>query len=215
MGFHSTTVGSLSWARISDGKIIQKLKDKTETSMSRINKMGVLVHEAWHDAFEGHLTNVSTKDSDFGTQWLFEFKDGDDTIIITADYDKRYARTFLVRLLNSNLDFSKQIKIKPYRFTPEDKDKDVTGVAVFQGGVKIEPGVAQESIPMPSEITIKKVKTWDYTKQMEWFEQQIIDKVLPKLPKRNNQIPNVTLDSNGFINIEDDIEEPNLYDGLE
>lgn len=214
MGFHATTVGSLSWARISDGKIIQKLKDKTETSMSRTNKMGVLVHEAWHDAFEGHLTNIITKDSDFGTQWLFEFKDGDDTVIITADYDKRYARTLLVRLLNPALDFSKQIKIKPYKFTPPDKDKDITGVALFQGDVKIEPGVSQESIPAPIELVVKKIKTWDYTKQMEWFEQQIIEKVLPKLPKKYNQIPDVTLDKNGFINIEDDINEPDFYQDL-
>lgn len=215
MGFQTVNTGSLSWARISDGKIIQKLKDQTETSISRINKMGVLVHEAWHDAFEGILTNVETKDSDYGCQWLFEFKDGEDTIIITTGYANRYTRTLINRLLNPSIDFSKKIKIKPYKFTPEDADKEMTGVAVFQGAVKIEPGIPAEKLPQGEEIVVKKVKTWDYTKQMEFFENEVKENLLPKLSKKPRQIAEVKLDANGFINIEDDIDEPSLYDGLE
>lgn len=215
MGFQNENSGTVTWAKIANGKVVLTSKTQLEGYIGRTNKLGNQVYELFYDTFTGKLTNVRTQDGEYGVQWFFEFDDAGKTYIITTGYDNRYARTFLVRLLNDKIDFNQPITIKPYSFVT-DEEKKMTGVTIIQNGKKMDPAFSYEQLPKPQEVKVKKQITYNYTEQMEFLEDLISKLVMPRLSGANT--PVIKTDKDGFINIEDDIdkdEEINFFEGLQ
>lgn len=208
MGFQNENAGSVTWAKLANGKVVLSSKTQLEGYVGRTNKLGNQVYELFYESFTGKLTNVRTQDGEYGPQWFFEFVDDDKTYVITTGFDNRYARTLLNRLLNKAIDFNHPISIKPYAFVTDDERK-MSGVNVFQFGKKLNPRFLPEELPKAQEIKIKKQVSYNYSDQMEFLEDLIQKELLPKLT--GSQSPKITTDKDGFINIEDDID---VYDGL-
>lgn len=202
MGFQNENSGSVTWAKIANGKVVLTSKTQLEGYIGRTNKLGNQVYELFYDLFTGKLTNVRTQDGEYGVQWFFEFDDAGKTYIITTGYDNRYARTFLVRLLNDKIDFNQPITIKPYSFVTDD-EKKMTGVTIIQNGKKMDPAFSYEQLPKPQEVKVKKQITYNYTEQMEFLEDLISKLVMPRLTGATT--PVIKTDKDGFISIEEDI----------
>jgi hypothetical protein len=216
MGFQNLDAQSTTWAKIAGGKIVLTSKVALDGYVQRTNKIGNVVYELFFESFEGKLQDIRLVEGEFGPQWHLTFDDNGKTIIITTGYDNRYARTLLNRLLNKAIDFKEKISLKPYSFIPDDKEYTLTGCNVIQYGKKLNPRFdIKTELPQPEETTVKKQKVFNYSKQLEFLEEMIEKELRPRLPKQ--QAPQVPTDANGFINIEDDIEdkELNFYDGLQ
>lgn len=209
MGFQNENSGSVTWAKIANGKVILTSKAEMQGYVSRTNKVGNVVWELFYDSFSGKLTNVRSEEGMYGTQWFFEFDDEGSTIIVTTGYDNRYARTLINRLLNKAIDYNNPITLKPYSFITDDERK-MSGVNVFQFGKKLNPRFLPEELPKAQEVKVKKQITYNYSEQMDFLEEKIQQELLPRLT--GNKTPKVTTDKDGFLNIEDDID---VYDGLQ
>ena len=214
MGFQNVQTQSVTWAKISQGKVVLTSKVPMEGYVERINKMNATVYELFYNSFEGRLIDVELdSEANYGPQWKLTFDDNGKTVILTSGYENRYTRTLLNRLLNKAIDFTKEISINPYSFIPDGEEYTLTGCNVIQFGKKLNPRYdVKTELPQPEETIVKKQKTFNYNKQMEFFENAIEKELKPRLS--GVKIADVKVDANGFIDIESDINEPDFYRDL-
>jgi small subunit ribosomal protein S19 len=96
---------------IADGKIVRRFKEPTASSKQRTSKTGKIVHEESYDFVSGIITDISTKDSEYGKFWNVRLQDGADTYVLQFQYSGGNASSFLKAIPNADL--AKEIKIKP------------------------------------------------------------------------------------------------------
>lgn len=182
MGFISENGPRVQWARISRGKVVLSSKTALEGYESRETKVGTIIFERFFESFEGILTGISKKEGQFGDQFILAFSDGANATNICIDYDSRYSRSLLNKLLNPVIDFKSIMKLSPYDFETKEGQRRV-GVNVWQGAMKVEAAYTKEQVPEPIKSVVKKQTTWDFTPQCEFFETKINQDVVPKLER--------------------------------
>lgn len=182
MGFISSNGPQVQWARISRGKVVLSSRSPIEGYEMRETKANTTIYERFYESFEGVLVGINKKEGQYGDQFILAFADGEDVTNICVDYDSRYSRSMLNKLLNTAIDFKSTIKLTPYDFETKEGQRRV-GVNVWQGAMKMDNAYTKEQVPEPIKSVVKKQITWDFTPQVEFFETRIKEDVVPKLPR--------------------------------
>ena len=164
---------NLTYLSVSDGNLVRQHKTANDRTTERVTKTGKLVFEERFKDLTGMITNVSTRENDYGKQWQLTFTDGADTYIVSMPYSSRYASSFLKALPNINI-------AEPLRFMPwamkdkNDVSKTVTGITCYQDGVKIAPAFTKEEpngLPQMIKIKVKGKEQWDDSDMTSFLEQ--------------------------------------------
>lgn len=167
------------------GKIVRNVKERTETSKSRINKNGKTVHEEHYDFIDGTIDAIETKDSDFGKMWIITLMDGEDRQILQMNYSGGYSQAFLKCL--PNVDLGASVKIIPKESDVVNKaGKTVKKTTVFitQHGKPIKWFWNKENPGELPELESKKIKNkivWDDSEVMEFLENMVKTDIVPNL----------------------------------
>lgn len=185
MSFIENSMPKTTWAKISRGRIVLTSKDEKPGYTPRVNQLGNTVHEQFFEAFEGQLVSFRTNDSEYGCQYIFSFKDEDGFVNIALNCDSGYARNLMNRLLADNLDIKQVFRISPYQFQ-NNEGKSVSGLNIYQNGVKIEPKYKREDLPEAIKIVTKKNTTWNFAPIGDFLEEKFNEKILPNL---NSTLP--------------------------
>jgi hypothetical protein len=113
-----------------DQKFRTRVPEGSDDALSRINKLGKQVHEREVSALFGVIEDLAIEDSDYGKQLKITLDKNDDgkNPVITFGVESKNGRDVL-KLLPA-VDFSKEVRILPYRFTPDDKDEEVSGISI-------------------------------------------------------------------------------------
>lgn len=207
------------------GKISMSVKAsqaKDEGVITRTNKDGVEVYERHFDAIAGIITKIELKlppqdKPTFGKQWVITFNKGGLVAKLNMKYDSGYALGFLKRL--PNIDFNKEVKLRPSFFIPEGKTKEGAFMSVYNGGNKVEPYFTKDNpngLPQLEEVVFKGEKQWDNSKQMAYFETVVeaantkIKSLLPDGDIQPSGDGNATISSsvpqnNNTSEVEDDL----------
>jgi hypothetical protein len=186
---------------IADGKIVRRFKEPTANSKQRTSKTGKIVHEESYDFVSGIITDISTKDSEYGKFWNVRLQDGADTYVLQFQYSGGNASSFLKAIPNADL--AKEIKIKPR--VEMNGDKKRTTVMLIQDDTIIRWKWTKDSpgdLPSLKKVKIKGVEQWDDSDMMEALEAYIDEHVKPKLK------PAVGANDNTIIGAEDDNDVP-------
>jgi hypothetical protein len=187
MGLNNSQSQSMSFLSIANGKIVRQFKEKTEKSVSRVNKMGREVHEEFYDSLTGYLKDVSTKESEYGKFWVIKMESDSVLYQIEFNYSGGYATSFLKAL--PNVDFTKQLTIAPKLTIDGDKKKSVMFINQ-NGGIKhYFTRDNPNGMPDLQKVKIKGKETWDDSDRMEFLEQYVKNYILPKIKP---QISDVT-----------------------
>jgi hypothetical protein len=165
---------------IVSGKIAQRKKEPTSTTTTRTTDEGKLIHEELFSSVEGHITDITFKEGDYGKQILVTIDNEGDKAILQMPFSSGTASSFIKAL--PNVDLSKPVKLSPKM---EEKDgKKKTVLFVNQGGkaakwfwTKDNPG----DLPPMKKIKIKGKESWDDSDQLDYFESFIKEDILPKL----------------------------------
>ena len=214
MGFQNLDAQATTWAKLAQGKVVLTSKVALDGYVQRTNKIGNVVYELFFESFEGKLIDVRLVDGEYGPQWHLSFDDNGKSVVLTSGYENRYTRTLLNRLLNKALDFNAPLTIKPYSFIHDGEEYTLTGCNVIQFGKKLNPRYdVKTELPQPEETIVKKQKTFNYNKQMEFFENAIEKELKPRL--KGSESLKIIKEFDGFIHIEDDINDPDFYKDLE
>jgi hypothetical protein len=165
---------------ISDGKICRRVQSPTATSTQRTTKDGRIVHEELYSGWEGKITNIGTRDSDYGKEWQITIEDNDGTAILSMKYSSGYANSFLKAL--PNVDLSKNVKLTPKVNIEGDKKRTV--LFINQDGKAIKWYFTKETpngLPGLKKVKIKGVETWDDSDMMDFLEDMVKNKILPQI----------------------------------
>lgn len=164
---------NLTYLSVSDGNLTRQHKQANDRTTERVTKTGKLVFEERFKDLTGMITNVNTRENDYGKQWQLTFEDGSDTYIVSMPYSSRYASSFLKALPNINIH-------EPLRFMPwamkdkNDVSKTVTGITMYQNDTKIAPAYTRDEpngLPQMEKIKVKGKEQWDDSAMMEFLEQ--------------------------------------------
>jgi hypothetical protein len=186
---------------IADGKIVRRFKEPTANSKQRTSKTGKIVHEESYDFVSGIITDISTKDSEYGKFWNVRLQDGSDTYVLQFQYSGGNASSFLKAIPNADL--AKEIKIKPR--VEMNGDKKRTTVMLIQHDTIIRWKWTKDNpgdLPSLKKVKVKGVEQWDDSDMMEALEAYIDEHVKPKLK------PAVATNDTTIIGAEDDNDVP-------
>ena len=178
---------NLTYLSVSDGNLVRQHKQANDRTTERVTKTGKLVFEERFKDLTGIITNVATRENDYGKQWQLTFNDGGDTYIVSMPFSSRYASSFLKALPNINV-------AEPLRFMPwamkdkNDVSKTVTGITMYQNDTKIAPAFTRDEpngLPQMEKIKVKGKEQWDDSLMMEFREQM----VYKQLAEQNDNNP--------------------------
>jgi hypothetical protein len=180
MGLQSNQGGNGIFLSITNGKLVRQFKQPTDKSVKRINKLGREVHEEFYDSLSGYITDIKTKESEYGKFWVITVKDQEFTYFIELKYSSGYAVSFLKAL--PNVSFSNVVTLTPKLTIDGDKKSSVLfinqhGVGLKHYWNKANPG----ELPPLKQIKVKGVTTWDDTERMEYLEEYVKNNILPMI----------------------------------
>lgn len=165
---------SAIYLSIMDGKIVRRFQSPTAQTKERVTKEGKLVYEEFYKGWTGRITNVKTRENEFGKDWQVYLQDEDGTAILSMRYSSGYASAFLKAL--PNVDLSQDVTITPH--VKVDGDKKRTGIFLNQNGQSVKWFYTRETpngLPGLEKIKVKGVEMWDDSKMMEFLEQRTLE----------------------------------------
>ena len=130
------------------GKISRKVDANAPGAVSRVNKKNETVYELQYDSMDGFICNIEHKESDFGIQLIIDIDEDGDVGQLQIPLDSKYSSTFIARL--GALDPVKKTRFLPYDFKDKDNGKRKMGLALYQGGNKIQPNITKDN-PYPNQ----------------------------------------------------------------
>jgi hypothetical protein len=166
--------------QITNGKLVRQFSSPTDKSVSRVNKLGREVYEEFYDSLSGYLSDLKTKESEYGKFWVITIKDDSVYYNLEMKYSSGYAASFLKTLPNANL--SEVINITPKLVIDGDKKQSV--IFISQNGKGLKHYWTKDTpreLPPLKKIKIKGVETWDDTDRMDYLEIFVKDNILPKI----------------------------------
>lgn len=164
------------------GKFCQRVDQNTEGAVARINKLGKQVFEKYWDNFTGTLVDIKTQDGEYGKNWLFVFRDGEEVWNLQLGYSNSYS-TALLKML-PNIDLTKPFKLSPSVKEVDGKSK--SSLFVNQNGEHVKHAYTKENpngMPDMVQITVKGLPTWDDTDRLVFLQSMVDTEILPKLGK--------------------------------
>lgn len=184
---------SAIYLSIVSGKIARRVKDVTPEAKSRTTEDGKLIHELYYDNLEGSITDISTKDGNFGKQLLITITSDGEKAVLQMPFSSGSASSFLKAL--PNVDLSQPVTLRPKMEVDGEKKKTVLFITQNGKGIKWywtkdNPG----ALPPMEKIKVKGKETWDDSKQLEFFEnflQEVRAKLnpAPAAVDNNEDIP--------------------------
>jgi len=169
-----------NYITILGGKFCQRVKDGTEGSVKRVNKVGKTVSEKFYDSFTARLIDIKTGDGAYGKTWNFHFQDKGEVYILQLSYNNSLANALLKILPNADL--TKEMKLSPSQ--KEENGKIKTSLFVNQDGVALKHYYSKEhpnGLPEWKQIVVKGEKVWDSTDQLVFLENMVMTTIVPKL----------------------------------
>ena len=177
---------------IADGKICRRVQTKTPDAVERLTKDNKLVFEEFYKGWRGTITDIKTRENDYGKNWMIYLTDEFGDYILQLPYSSGYSASFLKAL--PNLDPSQPVTITPSLKIEGDKKR--TSLFLNQNGVALKWAYTKDNpngLPQLMQIKVKGKTTWDDSDIMEFLENMVNNEFLPKI-NGNNPIENETDD---------------------
>lgn len=174
----------------------QSVSEGTPDSVARhweVNGEKGTKYELLFPSIEGKITNVEIKKEEekgYGDKIQLTF---DGEITVSTKTTSKFGSSIMRQL--PNVDFTKEVKLQPYSYTPKGKDKEVTGVSIKQGETfddrvgdafyDFEKKESKNGIPEP-DFDWSNVQDWQKDKfwsEVDAFLQSYtLEKVVPTIP---------------------------------
>lgn len=180
MGLNQSQSEAVIFLQIANGKIVRQVKTKTENSVSRVNKLGREVHELFYDSITGEISDIATRESEYGKSWVVSIKSEGKLYKLEFNYSSGYATTFLKAL--PNVSFGNNVTLSPKLIIDGDKKKSV--LFISQDGKGLKHFFTKDNpngLPDLKKIKIKGKESWDDSDRMEFLEQYVKDNILPMI----------------------------------
>lgn len=173
MGINKGENAGSMYLSVANGKLVLKHKEPKEgVTTSRVNKVGNTVHEEMFKDVTGVISDIRKKEStQYGDQMEIVVKDGNEQFILQMQFSSRYAGSFLKAL--PNITQHSEVRIMPWQMDDKNKPgKQVSGITVYEDGVKVLPAFTKEDpngLPEMTKTKVKGVFVWDDSDMIEFL----------------------------------------------
>ena len=183
---HVTHMGAIQsnsaviYLSISDGKICRRVQSPTPTSKTRETKDGRTVHEEHFRGWEGLITDIQVRETDYGKEWNVTIEDDGEKAVLQFKYSSGYATSFLKALPNVNL--NDRVSLIPQMVEINGKKRST--LFLNQGGTAVKWYFTKDNpngCPGMKKIKIKGVESWDDSDMMEFLEAYVNENIKPAL----------------------------------
>jgi hypothetical protein len=175
------TKDSIIYLAVADGKIIRRVKEPSATSKQRTNKDGKVVHEELYDYVSGTITDISTRENEFGKFWNVTLVDDlNAKYVLQFKYSGGNATSFLKSIPNA--DVTKPITIMPKMQTVGDKKR--ASLVLIQDNQAIRWKWTKDNpgdVPQLKKIKVKGIEQWDDSDMMDYLETYLLKHIKPLL----------------------------------
>lgn len=176
---------NIRYYSIINGKISRRVKKDTAGAIARENKLGETVYELQFDSLSGRLKDIQIEFKEkFGKQAKIILTEDGTDFCLNFSFSGSQSMGFFKRLPNIKPEIP--IEIHTGIMHDVEKNKDRHWLTVKQNGTKVEYFYTKENpngLPDMEQITVKGIKQWDSTKQLEFIEAYLNNEFLPKLRK--------------------------------
>lgn len=188
-----------------DGTLRRRVEEGTPGSVRREYETkdggkGVK-HELVFDSLEGFIEEIGCHDTEFGHQLVVKLDPNSEgkNPIVTFSLETAFGRDVLRKV--PGVDFTKQVKFRPYAFIGDSGD-EVRGVEVSQGDTKLTDHFWDKEEKKPiNGAPAAEGDTSEYTKddwkihflklskyQREYFATQVYPRFLAEKPKQEREV---------------------------
>lgn len=167
---------------ILNGKFAIRVPEGTAGAVQRVNKLGNTVHEKYYDSFTAKLVNIRTRESQYGKNWEFDFRDGGEVYTLQLSYSNSMSANLLKIL--PNVDLTKEMKMQPSQKVEDGKTK--SSLFISQDGVTLKHAYTKDNpngLPDMEKVMVKGQLVWDDSKRLEFLHAMVQSDILPKLPR--------------------------------
>ena len=118
--------------QVFDGAFRTRVREDYPEAIRRINKNNVEVFEREVRALFGVIEDVAIEKTDFGDQIKITLDENEEKKhpVLSFGVESKNGRDVLRKL--PSVDFTKEVRIMPYRFTPEDSPEEKSGISFTQ-----------------------------------------------------------------------------------
>lgn len=191
MGLENSAGGSRVYLKISDGRVSRRCDANEKGAIECTNKDGSKTwHEVRYDQVSGYVTNVATRETDWGKDLCVTIEDEGIAYELQMKYDSRYAKGFL--MVAPNVDFSRKIVFRPWMKIVDDKKKTNLYLSHQGDSDSIEWFWTKENpkdLPQMVVVKYKGKDVWDNTDQMNYLWDFMTNNVLPKIEQAKGSVP--------------------------
>ncbi len=173
---------NITYLGMFEGMLVREVLEGTENATKRTKKNGKEVWEIHFNILGGNFVNIRVKqDNEDRMYWEFTIEWEGMDFILSVGYTSVAARGVLSRL--KNMDFSKIIEFKTYWIEGDD-DIYRAFLTPYINDQKVVPFYTREEpkdLPPSVEKIINNQKQMDSTAQMEFYQKQVVEEILPKM----------------------------------
>lgn len=161
---------NVTYAGISNGRIVVKVPEGTEKATARINKAGNKVYEKFFASISGTIKAMTIEESTYEKQVRIYLERDNTFAVLSFKFDSAYGRSFFNQIFN--VDFSKEITFTPWMKISDDGTK-INRLYLNQGKEKVNSELPSEC---PSIKWIKRgeksiLDTASKLDNEEWIEE--------------------------------------------
>ena len=133
--------GSTFYYKIYDGQLRRKALPTDEQSfvVTRTNEAGRTFDEFVPDSLSGRIKSMELFTNEFEGKKITEVRllidDIGELYNVSVPQNSRFFSGLVSKL--PNVDFNKDVEFSTYKFKPKDGNKELSGVTIKQGGVKV------------------------------------------------------------------------------
>lgn len=165
---------------ITDGQICRRVQSPTDKSKTRQTKDGRTVHEEHYRGWDGIITDIQVRETDYGKEWNVTIDDNGEKAVLQFKYSSGYATSFLKAL--PNVDLSDRVTIVPNMSEVNGKKRSTLFINQNNSGIKwYFTKENPNGCPGLKKIKIKGVESWDDSDMMEFLENYVKENIIPAL----------------------------------
>lgn len=171
---------SVIYLSIADGRVVRRFKEPTASSTQRTSKTGKIVHEETYEYCDGMITDIFTRENEYGKFWAVIIEDKGVKYNLQFQYSGGNASSFLKTLPNADL--TKKIKIVPKQQI--DGEKKRSSIILVQDDKPLRWFWTKDNagdLPGLQKIKIKGKEQWDDSDMMDYLENYLETVIKPKI----------------------------------
>jgi hypothetical protein len=164
---------SAIYITVADGNFVRRFKQPTDSTVTRVNKIGKTVYEEFYKGWKGRISRLEFKEHDeYGEFLNVTMTDEDGDVVIQLKVSSGTCNAFMKML--PNIDLKEDVTLTPTQTIEGEKKK--SGMFANQNGVAVKWYYTKDNpngLPQLKKVKVKGKEQWDDSDAIEFLKEMV------------------------------------------